>query len=217
MKGNKNYGDEKMNIKYYPLNHLGTNCYFVYDKEKAVIIDPSGEPEIIFEEIENLNVKVIAVFLTHAHWDHILALDEVVTKYNVNVYMGRNEEDWLKEPTKNLSVRASEEIGHLVYDIEPIILDEGEHKIDGIAFSVLETPGHSPGSLSYVFDGYIVSGDVLFNGGIGRTDLPGSNHPDLITSITEKLFKLPDDTVVYPGHGEPTTIGDEKLTNPFFN
>lgn len=206
-----------MNIKHYPLNQMGTNCYFVYDDEKALIIDPSGEPEIIFEEIENLNVKVMAILLTHAHWDHIIALEEVIKKFDVEVYIGSKEADWLQDPNKNLSVRAPKEIGHLEFDIKPILLKEGEHNIGGISIKVLETPGHSPGSLSYVFDGYIVSGDVLFNGGIGRTDLPGSNHPDLITSITEKLFKLPDDTVVYPGHGEPTTIGNEKQTNPFFN
>lgn len=205
-----------MNIKSYPLNHMGTNCYFVYNESKAIIIDPSGEPEIIFEEIENLNVKVVAILLTHAHWDHIVALEEVINKYNVEVYLGKSEADWLNNPEKNLSVRAPEEIGSLSFEIVPKILDEGEHKIDDISFKVLETPGHSPGSLSYLFDDYIVSGDVLFNSGIGRTDLPGSNHSDLIISITEKLFKLPDSTVVYPGHGDSTTIEDEKKYNPFF-
>lgn len=205
-----------MNIKYYPLNQIGTNCYFVYDEEKAIIIDPSGEHEIIFEEIENLNVKVVAIFLTHAHWDHIIALEEVVKKYDVDVYIGKEEADWLNNPQKNLSFRAPQEIGSLSFDIEPKILDEGMHTVDGITFNVLKTPGHSPGSLSYIFNNYVVSGDALFNGGIGRTDLPGSNHSDLMTSISEKLFTLEDNIVVYPGHGEPTTIGDEKKYNPFF-
>lgn len=205
-----------MNIKHYPLNEMGTNCYFIYDESKALIIDPSGEPEIIFEEIENLGVEVVGILLTHTHWDHIIALAEVKNKYNVDVYLGEEESDWLHDPEKNLSVRAPHHIGELSFNIKPRILKEGPHNIKGITFKVLKTPGHSPGSLSYLFNDYVVSGDVLFERGIGRTDLPGSNHVDLINSIQQILFSLSDSLVVYPGHGDPTTISDEKRENPFF-
>lgn len=206
----------KMNIKHYPLNEMGTNCYFVYDDSKALIIDPSGEPEIIFEEINNLGVEVAGILLTHAHWDHIIALSEVKNKYNVDVYLGAEEKDWLENPEKNLSVRAPINIGEISFDFTPIVLNEGPFNIKDISFKVLKTPGHSPGSLSYLFDDYIVSGDVLFERGIGRTDLPGSNHNDLHRSIQTKLFTLPDSLIVYPGHGDSTTIGEEKAYNPFF-
>lgn len=204
-----------MKIKYYPLNEVGTNCYFIYNESKALIIDPSGEPEVIFEEIDNLDVEVVGILLTHAHWDHIIALEEVKKKYDVNVYIGAEEVDWLLDPEKNLSFRAPDEIGKLSFNIMPKVLKEGQHNIKDISFKVLRTPGHSPGSLSYLFKDFIVSGDVLFERGIGRTDLPGSNHNDLFRSIQSKLFTLPDNIIVYPGHGDPTTIGDEKRENPF--
>ncbi len=213
---NSHKGELNVHIKYYPLNEAGTNCYFVYDESKALIIDPSGEPEIIFEEIDNLNVEVVAILLTHAHWDHIIALEEVKNRYDVDVYIGAEESDWLQHPEKNLSVRAPMHIGELSFNIMPKVLDEGQYSIKGISFTVIKAPGHSPGSLSYLFSDYIVSGDVLFERGIGRTDLPGSNHDDLMQSIQNKLFTLPDHLTVYPGHGDSTTIGEEKNHNPFF-
>lgn len=205
-----------MNIKHYPLNEVGTNCYFIYNESKALIIDPSGEPEIIFEEIDNLDVEVVGILLTHAHWDHIIALEDVKNKYDVDVYIGEEESDWLQNPEKNLSFRAPHHIGELSFNIIPKVLKEGTHNIQDISFKVIKTPGHSPGSLSYLFNDYIVSGDVLFERGIGRTDLPGSNHNHLMNSIQAKLFTLPENLIVYPGHGDSTTIGDERRENPFF-
>lgn len=205
-----------MNIKGYPLNEIGTNCYFVYNDEHVIIVDPSGDPGVIFEEIEHLGVNVAGVLLTHAHWDHIIALEAVLDRYDVKVYGGQEENNWLEDPIKNLSNRGKD-MGHdeIALDVVPEVLHEREETVGSITFDVIKTPGHSPGSLSFKFKDFVISGDALFKDGIGRTDLPGSNYEELMYSIKEKLFALDDNMVVYPGHGESTTIGYEKENNPF--
>jgi glyoxylase-like metal-dependent hydrolase (beta-lactamase superfamily II) len=155
--------------------------------------------------------------LTHAHLDHIGAVDDLRHHWHIPVYLHKEEEDWLMDPDKNGSSRfpAAENIS-----LEPAdVLLEGEKtlEIGAFTFDSLETPGHSPGSLSYYFKetGVIFSGDTLFNGGIGRTDLYRGDADVLMESIESKLLVLPDETVVAPGHGFETTIGQEKETNPF--
>ena len=177
-----------------------------------LVFDPSAEPEVILSKLKDINLPVSAILLTHTHYDHFGALDDVIEYSGADVYMSDIERTWLTDIEKNGSVRYKYPI---TSKAAPKLLNEGKHSIADFNFEVIHTPGHSPGSLSYKFDDFIVSGDVLFRNGVGRTDLFGGSNDDLQYSIKEKLFKLHEDTTVYAGHNVPTTIGEEKQNNPY--
>lgn len=200
-----------MNVKTLPLGPLQTNCYILYKDQQALIIDPGNEGHKIIEFIKKENLIPQAILLTHAHYDHIGAVDEIRKHYNLDVYLHELESTWISNPPYNSS-------GLFQHTSEPEhILSEGKLTIGNFSFSVIHTPGHSPGSVSFIFpeDQKIFSGDVLFKYGVGRTDLYESSPQSLVHSLREKLYKLPNDFVVYPGHGTTTTIGDEKINNPY--
>ncbi|MBM7705726.1 glyoxylase-like metal-dependent hydrolase (beta-lactamase superfamily II) [Chryseomicrobium aureum] len=205
-------------IRRLPLGPIQTNCYIVRKGNAALIIDPSDEPAKITQALEQSNVRPIAILLTHAHFDHIGALQAMVDKYSIPVYLHKAEEKWLSDPMKNGSGKYAE-LPNVEVAVEITPVSEGKLTLEGFEIDVLETPGHSPGSVSYSFKehGFVVSGDVLFRGSIGRTDLIGGDLKLLMQSITRKLVELPEDTVVYSGHGEETTIQQELDTNPFLN
>ncbi|ARU63986.1 metal-binding protein [Tumebacillus avium] len=204
-----------MNIHTFVLGMFQENCYLVVDDatKQAVIIDPGQDPDEVIEAIEGLDV--VGIWITHAHLDHIAGLGEVkAAAPNAKVLIHEVEQDWLTDPALNGSERYPEYI-------DPIdgpgadgliahgdLLAIGEHKLE-----VRFAPGHSPGHVVFVGDGFVLAGDTLFNNGIGRTDLPGGDMPQLIQSIREQLYTLPEDTVVYSGHGPTTTIGRERKSN----
>lgn len=208
-----------MRIESHALGPVMANCYLMYDEASrhGVVIDPGAEPKRVLSRIERLGLKVEAILLTHAHFDHIGAVEPVREKTGAPLYIHRLEGDWLKDPLKNGSgfwpgmepVRCREADCYL----------EGGESLDffGQTIRVLHTPGHSPGSVTYVLDGLAVCGDVLFAGSIGRTDLPGGDFDTLMRSIHDQLMVLPEDTRVLPGHGPETTIGREQDTNPFLH
>jgi glyoxylase-like metal-dependent hydrolase (beta-lactamase superfamily II) len=206
-----------MNIVQLPLGPLETNCYVLANDLKEVLIfDPGEEAFEIFDVIEENQYKPLAILLTHAHFDHIGALDEVRDKYNIPVYLHENEKDFLADSTKNgSSLFLRREV--FAREADHLISKEGKMEIGNFTLSVFETPGHSPGSVSYYVKEAksVFSGDALFCQGIGRTDLPGGDHDTLIKSIKSKLFSLPDNTRVYSGHGPETSIQYEKKHNPF--
>ena len=193
-----------------------SNCYIVYNETEAIIVDPGGEQTRIEQTVERLDIKPIAILLTHTHYDHIGALEGIRDTYNVPVYVAAEENSWLMDPMKNLSGYVGESITTRPAEEELLIGDE--MTIGDFTFKVLPTPGHSPGGVSFVFmDGdFVITGDALFGGSIGRTDFPGSNHEQLLTSIREQLFTLPEHYTIYPGHMGRSTIGHEKNYNPFF-
>ncbi len=193
-----------------------SNCYIVHNETEAIIVDPGGEQARIEQTIERLDIKPIAILLTHTHYDHIGALEGIRDTYNVPVYVAAEENSWLMDPMKNLSGYVGESITTRPAEEELLIGDE--MTIGDFTFKVLPTPGHSPGGVSFVFmDGdFVITGDALFGGSIGRTDFPGSNHEQLLTSIREQLFTLPEHYTIYPGHMGRSTIGHEKNYNPFF-
>lgn len=206
-----------MRFKSMSLGPLGTNCYIVDDAYNAIVIDPSGEPEKVITYLHDEDLSPKAILLTHAHFDHIGGVDEVRKYFNIDVYIHHEEAKWLEDPKLNGS---SLFMGH------EITTRNAEHyftpgifQFGPISFEIIHTPGHSPGSVSFVFheEGQVVSGDVLFNRGIGRTDLPGGNIEQLELSIRNSLYKLPDSFIINPGHGSRTSIGDEKQHNPFFS
>lgn len=201
-----------MKITRLPLGALQTNCYIVSNKERVLVVDPSAEAKVIIGKLKDIGLPVDGILLTHAHYDHFGALDEVQAFTDAEVYMSDIEFDWLTDIAKNGSIRFTEEV---TSSVSPNALKEGPAAVGVFKFDVIHTPGHSPGSLTYKFDDFIISGDVLFNKGVGRTDLYGGSTAEVMYSIREKLYKLAPETTVYPGHNTPTTIGDEKENNPY--
>jgi len=214
------YGGNRMKWYPLPLGPLQTNCYVLAKEDRTCLIfDPGEEGKKLIDWISKMKLIPKAIFLTHAHFDHIGAVDAVREQYSIPVYLHKKEKDWLRDPVLNGS--QSFLIGNPMKISPADILLSGEEElsVEGFQFKVIETPGHSPGSVSYYFaeDDLIVSGDVLFQGGIGRTDLRGGNHDQLIKNIHEKLLTLPENTLVLCGHGPQTLIGDEMDSNPFLN
>ncbi len=206
-----------LNVKTLIVSVLDSNCHLVYNDEEALIVDPGAEAERIKAAIEELDVRPVAILLTHTHFDHIGAVDEIREEYKIPVYVSSEEEDWLQNPTMNLSRMQGEDL--IVRAAEHIFQPEEVIEIGDFSFKVVATPGHSPGSVSFIFaDGeFVVTGDALFAGGVGRTVFPGSEPEKLVPNVREKLFTLPDHYTIYPGHRETSTIGKEIKTNPFFN
>lgn len=205
-----------MEIKTMPVGMIGTNCYILSKGKHALIVDPGGDAEKIIQYIEENELTPLGILLTHAHFDHIGGLETVRNKFQVNVYIHQAEQSWLTDPMLNGSHKLMG--GEITATEAEITLEEGELTIGEFHFTVAHTPGHSPGSMSFIFTDskQVFSGDVLFNQGIGRTDLPGGDLPTLEHSVTRKLYQLDDEYRVYPGHGPSTTIGFEKVNNPFF-
>lgn len=206
-----------MNIVQMPLGPLGTNCYIVHTEGKALIFDPGGDSEKVINYLMKENVKPLAVLLTHAHFDHIGAVETLRNHYEIPVYLNEKEHDWLIDPNLNGSGRFGMPEPIKLTKTADFNLSQGRLNIDMFNIDIRETPGHSPGSVSFVFEDedFVIAGDALFQGSIGRTDLPGGDHQLLINSIQESLLSLKETMTVCPGHGPATTIGQEKKTNPF--
>jgi len=208
-----------MNWIRIPLGPLQTNAYILINEQnECLIFDPGSEGEKLVTKIEELKLKPLAILLTHAHFDHIGAVDIVREHFQVPVYIHENEKEWLKDPALNGSQFFMSQM-ITAKEADEIIKNEMSLTIGSFQFEVYETPGHSPGSISFYCEkaGAVFSGDALFKGSIGRTDLPGGNHQELLQSVHAKLLTLPEDTVVLSGHGPETTIIEEMETNPFLN
>lgn len=201
-----------MEWKQLPLGPLQTNCYLLIKNDSCLIVDPGNESEKIIQYIDQLQVKPLAILLTHAHYDHIGAVDVVRNHYQIDVYIHKEEDSWLPSLELNGGQLSINRADHL-------FTTDGEQKIGDFTFELLHTPGHSPGGVSFYFknDRAVFTGDALFQRSIGRTDFRFGNHQQLLDSIQTKLLTLPEDTVVLPGHGPATTIGMEKSSNPFLS
>lgn len=193
-----------------------TNCYFVYREgsSKVIFIDPADYGEQIFQAMKNNGFEVAAILLTHGHFDHIWGCSKLRQLTSAPVYAYEGEEDVLLSSDLNVSAGAGRAC---TVKANTLLKDGEEVTIEGMTFKVIATPGHTQGSCCYYFEeaGMLISGDTLFEESVGRTDLPTGSMGTLVRSVKEKLFELPDDVVVYPGHGESTTIGHEKQYNPF--
>lgn len=191
------------------------NCYIVAEESsgRAILIDPGEESSLFLNRLDSEGLVLEAIWLTHGHIDHIMGVADVVAKKSVPIHLHpadrplydniQQQGGWLgvaavKQPTPDFEI----EVGSVM-------------KVGDISFQVRFVPGHSPGSVAFVHDDMVFSGDALFAGSIGRTDLPGGDYETLIDSITRELLTLSDETVVFSGHGPETTIGNERSRNPF--
>lgn len=206
-----------MTVKKFLAGPFGTNCYLAVneDTKEAVIVDPAGLPENLADCVEREGIRIQAVLLTHAHFDHIMGIDAVIKAYGrMPVYVHQEDKRMLEDASMNMS----EGLGAgYTYSEGEAVTDGQVLSLAGYEFQVFHTPGHTPGGVCYYVESEAVlfSGDTLFQMSVGRTDFPGGSMSDLVQSIREKLLILPEDTHVYPGHMGTTTIREEKGFNPF--
>ncbi len=206
-----------MQVEQIPVGAFEMNCYIIASKqgENCLIIDPGDEPERIISFVEKNNLVPERILLTHCHIDHARRASEVQKHFKIPLFAGEADVPLLESLNEQAALFGMERTE--LPEIDGF-LDDGEtFNAGGFVCTVFHTPGHSPGSFCVHIGGSVFVGDVLFFDSIGRTDLYGGSYPVLMQSIKEKLLVLPDETVVYPGHGPATTIGREKQSNPFLN
>jgi hydroxyacylglutathione hydrolase len=203
-----------MIINAFQLGPMQANCYLLECEKtlSAIVIDPGDEADVILDMIKDRKLKLEFIINTHGHIDHISANNDLKKKTSAKLCIHRLDADIIVDPQKNLSSFIGKPISSLPPDR---ILEDGDIIESGtIKLKVIHTPGHSPGSISLLADDAIFTGDLLFAGGIGRYDFPGSSYKQIMDSL-KKITELDDNLTVYPGHGFNTTIGEEKESNPF--
>ncbi len=201
-------------VHQYELGPIGTNCYVVRASSgaaDAVVIDPGGDAAHLRLELARSGARCTAILITHGHWDHLGAVADLAEETGAPVHMAAGERLLLEE------IGSFSPPGVTLRAYTPDVLLEGDETLDlaGIQFETLRAPGHSPAHLAYHADGCLFSGDVLFAGSVGRTDLPGGDWNTLLDSIRTLAERFPPKTVVYSGHGPETTLGAELEQNPF--
>ena len=205
-----------MEIKRLIVGMVQTNCYIAVHPEtkEAVIVDPGDEAARIEDALAQTGAKAKAILLTHGHFDHVTAMEELRRDLGVPVYACEQEQAVLADPDKNLSCQFMS--GGLYLKADRLLKDQEEFELIGYQFKVIHTPGHTCGSCCYYIasEKVLFAGDTLFEGSYGRIDFPTGNSREMINSVANVLFGLPEDTDVYPGHMGYTTIGDEKRYNP---
>jgi len=198
-----------MRIHTYPLGELQATCYLIENEGKGILIDPADEGSFLLEELQRKNIELEALFLTHGHFDHCMAAGEIQMSLDVPLYLHKKDQFLIDR----LDSTAEHFLGYKPIIIPPknVKYISSKLKVKSLKLQILETPGHTPGGVCYYFpDGKIVfTGDTLFAGAIGRTDLSYSNKKDLWSSL-KTILALPEETTIYPGHGESTYIGEEK-------
>lgn len=203
-----------MKIVKYSLGQLQANCYFLINNQDCLIIDPADDASFILEELQRQQLNLIGMLATHGHFDHIGAAGEIQLSLNVPLYIFKEDQFLIVR----LNETAKYFLGFDPHFLKPKnlqYLKEGNFRISDLEFRILFSPGHTPGSCCFYFkeENVVFTGDTLFKDGIGRTDLSYSSQDDLKKSL-KKIFKLPEETIIYPGHGEETLIQDEINSNP---
>ncbi len=206
-----------MKVKKVVVGIFEANCYILWDEKdkEAIVVDPGEEGERIIEVIRKNSLKVRSIVNTHTHIDHIGANDFLQEKTEAPLLVHSNDVSLLQNAELNLSALTGKDRS---FGLPDRVLEEGDEiRAGSFSLKILHTPGHTPGSICLYGDNKLFSGDTLFAGGIGRTDLTGGNLKELQKSIKDKILTLPDEVVVYPGHGPSTTIGKERRSNFFIS
>lgn len=208
-----------MKVQCHTIGSLGTNCYFLIneDTKETLVVDPAEHGDVISRKLQEQGLALKGILLTHGHGDHIMAVEELRSAHKVPVLAHEAEEKLLADPSLNLSFNIFRK--KISIPVDELLKDGDIVELAGLSLKVLHTPGHTLGGCCYYSeaDGVLISGDTLFCGSVGRTDFPGGSMSTLVRAIREKLLVLPDETRVYPGHSEMTTIGQEKKWNPFLS
>lgn len=205
-----------MKVEKFVTGIISTNCYLAINEEtkQAVVIDPAACPSYLMSHIKSEGLKVEAILLTHGHFDHIMGIDGFLSEFDVPVYVHEDDADAMEDPALNQS---STYTSGYTFGKAQYLRDRQTLELAGYTFQVIHTPGHTKGGCCYYVasEDVLFSGDTLFQNSVGRTDFVNSSTSDLGHSVREKLFLLPDDTIVYPGHMGETKIGHEKKYNPY--
>lgn len=207
---------EQTEVLRYIVGPVCTNCYLLVNHKtgELLVVDPGDQAQLIEKQIEKTGAKPVAILLTHGHFDHAGAAEELADKYQISIYAHEAERETLEDPGLNLCGMIGE---HKVYHADIFVKDEEVLNIAGFSIRVFFTPGHTIGGCCYYIadEKILFSGDTLFQESVGRTDFPRGSASDLIRAIREKLMPLPDDVTVYTGHDESTLIGYERMHNPY--
>ncbi len=205
-----------LQVLEYTVGEIGTNCYFLVntDTKETIIVDPGGSAPMLTRHIAEQGLRPVAIFLTHAHYDHAHDAKTLKKEYQIPVYAHEAERETLSDPNINVSSMFGAPES---YEADIFVRDGQELDVAGFHIQTIFTPGHTAGGVCYYLpeEKALFCGDTLFCGSIGRTDFPGGSTLQLLRVIHEKLLTLPRDTRVYPGHMSTTTIGQEINTNPF--
>ena len=206
----------EIKIESYLVSEIGTNCYIVINNEtkEMLVVDPGDNASMLIDAIEREQIKPVAILLTHGHLDHASAAEALAKNFQVKIYAHEAEKETLEDSRMNLTAAFG---AAKKFRADVFVKDNEVLELIGCKIKVLFTPGHTPGGCCYYFNEQriLFSGDTLFCESVGRTDFPGGSSAALIRSIREKLLDLPDDVKVYPGHMSQTSIGTEKMYNPF--
>lgn len=204
-----------MKVYVLEVGMLATNCYIAVNEElkEGVVVDPGGDAERIIEQINKLGVKIKAIFITHGHSDHIMALNEVRKATDAPVYISREDADMLTKADRNLSIYIGS--GIECASAEKFYGDGDVVEVAGMKFTIYATPGHTKGGVCIKCGDIVFCGDTVFCESIGRTDLPGGSYKEILQSIKDKILPMDDETKLLPGHGPATTVGWERRRNPF--
>lgn len=198
-----------------PAGIYAANCYIVYSEntKDGIVVDPGGDADHILETIEKNKLNINHIILTHGHGDHIGGVMELKNALNVNVMIHEEDAEMLRNGEINLSTTMA--MGSVEIEPDKLLKDGDIIKFGDLEAEVIHTPGHTKGGICLKIEDILITGDTLFAGSIGRTDLSGGNYETIISSIKEKLMVLSDNIEVFPGHGGPSTIGRERVRNPF--
>lgn len=206
----------KLAIRMMVLGPVQTNCFFLIneDTKEVLIIDPADRAQKIIEWINSEGLKPVAILLTHGHFDHIMGMAGVKNEYHIPVYASKDEVEVLANPQLNVSTMMG---AYISVTADELFADGDVLELAGMKLKVISTPGHTIGSVCFYMEEekVLISGDTLFEASVGRSDFPTGSSRQLIESIKTRLFVLPDDTDVFPGHGGTTSIAYEKAHNPF--